>query len=237
MCGFICVELFGTGSNVLVFGFHIGGSARRCAEQSNGRGVFAAEPRHLSICIHGSEMHGKTDIGKHQLSCVINYVLTARNIVVDSVPGSNFIVQWPGVIPLKAGGEGESDSCLQAITNPTLGNVVCSDVSVQIDYELITQKGITESKKFRFVFHQDQGPTWHQNLVDFPATYCPKQYTPTPKTVLNPTDTTPKVSIRGLSRLFCSNLVLIHSLTYTYKTQAKKGRLLCTLRALSRLSP
>ena len=116
--------------------------------------------------------NGRVGIGKHEVSCFVPY-LAAENGVVMFEKDAKTLVIWPEALPIRAGGDAESDSCLKPLRNNNGEPLaVCADLVLQVDYELESQPGVTRQKKFRFVFRESEGPNWHQYPLEYKGSYC-----------------------------------------------------------------
>lgn len=112
--------------------------------------------------------YGEMVIGKHQISCIPNRIVTDRFLSVEGEFGHLQHI-WPD-IPIKRSGDSQSDNCLSGMFN-NFGSVVCADVTLDITYELLDQPNATQFKRWRFVTSKGEG-SWHRQALDYPGSYC-----------------------------------------------------------------
>jgi hypothetical protein len=117
---------------------------------------------------------GGNAIAEHQIYCGIKRITTSHWNAIENLPAGIF----PTTSSLSAYGDAQSDECLSGFGNA--GKVVCADVILGIDYQLLTQPGVIKNKRWRFVNRGGNDQVWHQQPIDFSGNYCPPLKSPPP---------------------------------------------------------
>jgi hypothetical protein len=117
-----------------------------------------------------------SEISKYRTECHFNRVMDDK--------GSGFIVgtsdknavsrkSWiESAIPSGAGATERCFTDYMAFNGP----VVCTDVTVDMEYQLTSYPSQTIRKSQRFVVARGNGPHWFEELVDTPGDYCTGGY-------------------------------------------------------------
>jgi hypothetical protein len=113
----------------------------------------------------------------HQLSCLVNQILYDNGANLK-----NFSVAQGLMVPfeLLPGGDSQSVSCLSANGTRVFGVYdkgqrsmpICFDVTLRIEYALVTQPLDRRSKLKRFVANKTDGYIWHGQAVGMPISPC-----------------------------------------------------------------
>jgi len=118
--------------------------------------------------------NGKTAIGPHQVSCVINRFSSYKVPGPDiEITASRSTIIRDSQVSLEPGGDAQSDACLSIFINPeaTTG-AKCADITLQMFYVLETQPTDVRHKEFRFLAKRVDGFTWHRQPLGMPVSPC-----------------------------------------------------------------
>lgn len=120
---------------------------------------------------------GHFDIGARQIWCKANRVEWEDGTVIE---GGLKLGMFMSELPLKAGGDGQTDVCMSAIqVSNTLPSgeprrFRCGDVTVMVNYSLTTQPLIQQHKFLRFNSNRDTNFEWRPQPEEYSGSYCPE---------------------------------------------------------------
>lgn len=112
---------------------------------------------------------GQTDIGYHDVYCIVNFEGFSEHAAVTG--GRDRYQMVKSDTPLRAGGGMVTSPCISGFEgNPPL---LCADITVVVEYALITQPTELQKKRQRFYGrYNGQGLKWYGEPVDTPGDFC-----------------------------------------------------------------
>ena len=116
---------------------------------------------------------GKSDIYPRSINCRVHLITTEKFIVVEGAPVANLEHLFPEDFVIRAGSDGQSDECLNGALLD-LGGIVCADVTIELQYRLVSQPLEFRTKDYRFVATRDGGKVWYQQALGYQKSYCPR---------------------------------------------------------------
>jgi hypothetical protein len=122
----------------------------------------------------------------HEMSCALKEVVTPGGRWSDNM----FATSRTEPFEIEPGGDSESFACLtmngrtpifgMGFTHPGGGIDTpvpkCVDVTLKIDYAIVTQPLRSKTKELRFVANENDGYAWHKYPVEMPGSPCQRFY-------------------------------------------------------------
>jgi hypothetical protein len=115
---------------------------------------------------------------QHQISCFVNL------IVSDVFEFAHNTYSRPSIetFEIRPGGDSQSYSCFTLPNGKPLIQIQleghknpipkCADVTLDIDYGLVTQPDQRRNKQVRFIANETDGYAWHRQAVEMPGSPC-----------------------------------------------------------------
>lgn len=110
----------------------------------------------------------RSDIYAKSMTCTAIRIITDKYMAIGD---THLQHAFPERFILKAAGDGYSDSCLDGDLD-NAGNIVCGDITLEFQYELVNQPKDVRNHAYRFIINEKGGKVWYQEALESPGSFC-----------------------------------------------------------------